>query len=123
MIIPGRSRENTGTLILPPRFPSPKRIDDTEHANRRIRVLGATAHPTADRAAQTARNVVMDLHDSGATVRYLIRDRDSKFTRAFDAVFETEGIEIVTTAIRVPRTNSIMERWVQTCRHELLDRT
>jgi putative transposase len=92
-----------------------------EHANRRIRVLGATAHPTADWATQAARNVVMDLQDSGATVRYLIRDRDSKFTRAFDAVFEAEGIEIVTTAIRVPRMNSIMERWVQTCRHELLD--
>ena len=44
-------------------------------------------------------------------------------TSAFDAVFTTEGIEIVTTGIRVPRMNSIMERWVQTCRHELLDRT
>ena len=61
--------------------------------------------------------------DAGATVRYLIRDRDSKFTRAFDAVFEAEGIEVVTTGIRVPRMNSITERWVQTCRHELLDRT
>ncbi|MCX4461408.1 integrase core domain-containing protein [Streptomyces sp. NBC_01728] len=94
-----------------------------EHANRRIRILGATAHPTADWVTQTARNVVMDLQDAGATVRYLIRDRDSKFTGAFDAVFEAEGIEIVTTGIRVPRMNSIMERWVQTCRHELLDRT
>jgi transposase InsO family protein len=65
----------------------------------------------------------MDLQDTGATVRYLIRDRDSKYTPAFDAVFETEGIGIVTTGIRVPRMNSIMERWVQTCRHELLDRT
>ncbi|MGW0633654.1 integrase core domain-containing protein [Streptomyces sp. NPDC002758] len=94
-----------------------------EHANRRIRILGATAHPTADWVIQAARNVVMDLQDSGAIVRYLIRDRDSKFTRAFDAVFEAEGIEVVTTGIRVPRMNSIMERWVQTCRHELLDRT
>jgi transposase InsO family protein len=94
-----------------------------EHANRRIRILGATAHPTADWVTQTARNVVMDLQDAGATVRYLIKDRDSKFTGAFDAVFEAEGIEIVTTGIRVPRMNSIMERWVQTCRHELLDRT
>jgi transposase InsO family protein len=65
----------------------------------------------------------MDLQDAGATVRYPIRDRDSKFTGAFDAVFEAEGIEIVTTGIRVPRMNSITERWVQTCRHELLDRT
>lgn len=94
-----------------------------EHANRRIRVLGTTAHPTADWVTQAARNVVMDLQDVGATVRHLIRDRDSKFTRAFDAVFEAEGIEVVTTGIRVPRMNSITERWVQTCRHELLDRT
>lgn len=94
-----------------------------EHANRRIRILGATTHPTADRVTQAARNLVMDIQDAGATVTHLIRNRDSKFTRAFDTVFEAEGIEIVTTGIRVPRMNSIMERWVQTCRHELLDRT
>ncbi|PWJ05363.1 integrase [Streptomyces sp. NWU49] len=94
-----------------------------EHADRRIRILGATAHPTAAWVTQAARNLMMDLQDVGATVAYLIRDRDSKYTRAFDAVFEAEGVEIVTTGIRVPRMNSIMERWVQTCRHELLDRT
>jgi putative transposase len=65
----------------------------------------------------------MNLQDAGSTVRYLIRDRGSKFTRAFDAVFEAEGVEIVTTGIRVPRMNSITERWIQICRHELLDRT
>ncbi|MGW7006275.1 integrase core domain-containing protein, partial [Streptomyces sp. NPDC054933] len=94
-----------------------------EHANRRVRILGATAHPTAAWLTQAARNLVMDLQDAGATVTHLIRDRDSKYTRAFDAVFAAEGIEVVTTGIRVPRMNSIMERWVQTCRHELLDRT
>ncbi|GAA3803437.1 integrase core domain-containing protein [Streptomyces chiangmaiensis] len=94
----------------------------TEHVNRRIDILDATAHPTADWVTQAARNVVMDLQDTGATVTHLVRDRDSKHTRAFDAVFEAEGIEIVTTGIRVPRMNSIMERWAQTCRHELLDR-
>ncbi|GAA1258084.1 integrase core domain-containing protein [Streptomyces aureus] len=94
-----------------------------EHANRRVRILGVTGHPTAAWVTQAARNLVMDLQDTGATVAYLIRDRDSKYTHAFDAVFATEGIEIVTTGIRVPRMNSILERWVQTCRHELLDRT
>jgi hypothetical protein len=94
-----------------------------EHASRRIRVLGVTARPTAEWTTQLARNLVMDLQDAGTTVKYLIRDRDSKYTRAFDALFETEGIGIVTTGIRVPRINSIMERWVQTCRYELLDRT
>jgi putative transposase len=64
-----------------------------------------------------------NLQDTGATAKYLIRDRDTKFTQAFDAVFTGEGIEIVTCAVRTPRMNSIMERWVQTCRRELLDRT
>jgi len=56
-------------------------------------------------------------------VKYLIRDRDSRYTAAFDAVFEDEGITIVKTGIRVPRMNAIMERWVRSCRAELLDRT
>lgn len=83
-----------------------------EHVNRRIRILSATAHPTAAWVTQVARNMVMDFQDAGATVTHLIRDCDSKYTRAFDAVFEAEGIEIVTTGVRVPRMNSIMERWV-----------
>jgi len=65
----------------------------------------------------------MDLHDASAGVKYLIRHRDSKFTQASDAVFTGEDIEIVTTGIRAPLMNSIMERWVLTCRRELLGRT
>jgi len=53
----------------------------------------------------------------------MIRDRDSKFTAAFDAVLHDAGVRVVLTGIQMPRMNSIMERWVQTCRHELLDRT
>src|SRR3954471_16971212 len=94
-----------------------------EHATRRVRILGATAHPTAAWTTQLARNLVMDLQDAGATAKYLIRDRDSRYTDAFDAVFHAEGIAIVKTGIRVPRMNAIMERWVRTCRAELLDRT
>jgi len=94
-----------------------------EHATRRVRVLGATAHPTATWTTQLARNLVMDLQDAGATVKYLIRDRDSRYTAAFDAVFHTEGMAIVKTGVRVPRMNAIMERWVRSCRAELLDRT
>jgi putative transposase len=82
-----------------------------------------TAHPTATWTTQLARNLVMDLHDAGATVKYLIRDRDSRYTAAFDAVLASEGIAIVKTGIRVPRMNAIMERWIRTCRPELLDRT
>ncbi len=94
-----------------------------EHATRRVRVLGATAHPTATWTTQLARNLVMDIQDAGATVKYLIRDRDSRYTAAFDAVFHDEGIAIVKPGIRVPRMNAIMERWVRSCRAELLDRT
>lgn len=94
-----------------------------EHATRRIRILGATAHPTAAWTTQMARNPVMDLQDAHATVRYLIRDRDSKYTAAFDAVLADSGITTIMTGIRVPRMNAIMERWIRTCRAELLDRT
>jgi transposase InsO family protein len=93
-----------------------------EHATRRIRILGATAHPTAAWTTQMARNLVMDLQDT-TTVKYLIRDRDSRYTAAFDAVLADSGITITKTGIRVPRMNAIMERWVRTCRTELLDRT
>jgi putative transposase len=94
-----------------------------EHATRRVRILGATAHPTAGWTTKLARNLVMDFHDASMTVKDLIRDRDSKYTTAFDAVFADEGIATVKTGIRVPRMNAIMERWVRTCRAELLDRT
>ncbi|GAB3848857.1 integrase core domain-containing protein [Dactylosporangium cerinum] len=94
-----------------------------EHASRRIRVLGATAHPTASWVAQVARNLAMDLDDAGSKARYLIRDRDGKFPELFDAVLTDAGIKVVLSGIQTPRMNSIMERWVRTCRHELLDRT
>jgi len=93
-----------------------------EHASRRIRVLGATAHPTAAWTAQLARNLVMDLQDAGATTRYLIRDRDSRYTAASDAVLADDGIAVTKTGIRIPRMNAIMERWIRSCRAELLDR-
>jgi transposase InsO family protein len=94
-----------------------------EHASRQVRVLGATAHPTASWVAQAAKNLVMDLEDAGCRARFMIRDRDGKFPALFDAVLADAGIEVVPSGIRMPRMNSIMERWVQTCRRELLDRT
>jgi len=94
-----------------------------EHATRRVRILGATAHPSGTWVTQMAHNLTMDLQDTGAPVKYLIRDRDTKFTTAFDAVLGGEGIETIKCAVRVPRMNSIMERWVLSCRRELLDRT
>jgi hypothetical protein len=94
-----------------------------EHAHHRIRILGATAHPTAAWVSQAARNLVMDLEDNGCRARFLIRDRDGKFPRGFDAVLADAGIEVVLSGVGTPRMNSIMERWIQSCRHELLDRT
>jgi transposase InsO family protein len=94
-----------------------------EHASRRIRVLGVTAHPTAACVSQAARNLAMDLEDAGCKVKYLIRDRDGKYPAMFDAILAEAGIQVVLSGVRVPRMNAIMERWVRTCRRELLDRT
>ena len=94
-----------------------------EHATRRVRILGATAHPAEAWVIQQARNVLMDLEDAGAEVKFLIHDRDTIFTAGFDAVFEAAGIRVVRTAARAPRINSIMDRWIGSCRRELLDRT
>jgi transposase len=94
-----------------------------EHATRRIRILGATAHPTAAWVTQAARNLAMDLHDAGSTARYLIRDRDGKYPALFDTILADSGITVVRSGVQIPRMNAIMERWVRTCRRELLDRT
>jgi putative transposase len=94
-----------------------------EHASRRIRILGATAHPTAAWLIQAARNLVMDLQDAGSTARYLIRDRDGKYPALFDAILADSGITAVRSGVRMPRMNAIMERWMGSCRRELLDRT
>jgi putative transposase len=94
-----------------------------EHATRRIRILGVTAHPTGQWVTQLGRNLAMDLQDVDSTARFLIRDRDAKFTAPFDAVLADAGVRIVKSEVRIPRMNSIMERWIQTCRRELLDRT
>jgi putative transposase len=94
-----------------------------EHASRRIRILGAVSHPAASWVTQAARNLVMDLQDAGGRARFLIRDRDGKFPDVLDDVLKDAGIELVLSGVQMPRMNSIMERWVQTCRRELLDRT
>jgi hypothetical protein len=73
-----------------------------EHAGRRIRVLGATAHPNAAWVAQAARNLVMDLEDTGCRVKHLIRDRDGKYPTMFDTILADAGITMVHTGVRMP---------------------
>ena len=105
-------------------------LDDTqayvlaviEHVTRRIRILGVTLHPTGEWTTQQARNLLIDLGEQTHRVKFMIRDRGSNFTGAFDAVLADAGMRTVLCNVRTPRVNAIAERWIGGCRRELLDR-
>src|SRR5512133_550453 len=92
-----------------------------EHERRRAHIAGITAHPTGAWVTQQARNLLMDLGDRAEQLRFLIRDRDSRFTATLDAVFAGADIRIIRTPVRAPCANAIAERWIGTLRRECLD--
>jgi hypothetical protein len=92
-----------------------------ELGSRRVHLAGITAHPTGWWVAQQARNLAAVLDGQAAACKFLIRDRDTKFTRAFDDVWRSTGVEIIRTPVQAPNANAVAERWVGTVRRECLD--
>ena len=89
---------------------------------RRIEFVTSTSNPDGRWVAQQARNLLMRLAEQQQPFRFLLHDRDSKFSGAFDEIFRSEGMKIVRTPIRAPNANAYAERWVGTLRRECLDR-
>ena len=94
-----------------------------EHGTRRVHLAGITVHPAGAWVTQQARNLLMNLEGQADGLKFLIRDRDTKFSAAFDAVFTAMGVRIIQTPVLAPRANAVAERWIGGCRRELLDRT
>jgi putative transposase len=92
-----------------------------EVGSRRVHLAGCTANPTGAWVTQQARQFTWRLQERASRFQFLIRDRDSKYTRDFDAVFASEGIRVIKTPVRAPKANAIAERFVGTVRRECLD--
>ena len=93
-----------------------------ERATRRVHLAGLTANPDGAWATQAARDLLMDLGQRAASIKFLIRDRAGQFTGSFDAVFTAAGVRILASPPRAPKANAICERMIGTLRRELFDR-
>jgi putative transposase len=116
-----RRREETGTSRHRPHGAGASRRPYIELATRRVHLAGITTNPDGAWVTQQARQFAWKLEERPSSFRFLIRDRDSKFTRDFDAIFASEGIKIIKTPVRAPKANAIAERFVRTVRAECLD--
>jgi putative transposase len=92
-----------------------------EHGTRRVHLAGITAHPAGEWVTQQARNLMMNPGGPADGFTFLLRDRDAKFTAAFDGVLAAAGTRIIKTPVRAPRANAIAERWIASARRECLD--
>jgi putative transposase len=92
-----------------------------ELGSRRVHLAGCTANPSGTWTAQQARQLGWSLSERHTPIRFLIHDRDNKFSNVFDEVFRSEGVEIIRTPFRAPKANAFAERWVGTVRRDCLD--
>ena len=90
-----------------------------EHGSRRVRLAGVTAHPDGVWMRQQARNLAVE--ERLENIRFLLHDRDAKFSGPFDEILRGEGVRVIKTPVRAPKANAVAERWVRSVRNECLD--